>query len=119
MAILLTLIIICCVLLVLVVLVQNPKGGGLSQNFGGLSNQVLGVQRTTDFLEKGTWYLAIAICALSLMTVFVVPKRVAEGKMPTPSAKGLQIPSGSTQAAPPPPAAGQQTPGAPTGKPVQ
>ena len=54
------LIVITCVLLVLVVLVQNPKGGGLSATFGG-GNQVMGVKKTADFLEKATWYLAIAL----------------------------------------------------------
>lgn len=63
------LIIIACVLLMLVVLIQNPKGGGLSSSFGGLSNQILGVKRTTDFLEKATWTLIIAIAALSLSTL--------------------------------------------------
>ena len=59
------LIVITCVLLVLVVLVQNPKGGGLSATFGG-GNQVMGVKKTADFLEKATWYLAIALLVLSL-----------------------------------------------------
>src|SRR5659263_540217 len=45
-------------LLVLLVLVQNSKGGGLSSSFSS-SNQVMGVRRTTDFLEKATWVLAM------------------------------------------------------------
>ena len=68
------LMIITCILLVLIVLIQNPKGGGLSSGFGGLSNQVLGVKRTTDFLEKGTWTLAIALLVFSLSTNFFIPK---------------------------------------------
>ncbi|MFR9649295.1 MAG: preprotein translocase subunit SecG [Rikenellaceae bacterium] len=59
------LILIACVLLVLAVLVQNPKGG-MAANFGA-SNQVMGVRQTTDFLEKFTWTMAIAILALSLL----------------------------------------------------
>ena len=66
------LIIIACILLMLVVLIQNPKGGGLSSTFGGISNQILGVKRTTDFLEKATWTLIIAVAALSLSTLFFV-----------------------------------------------
>ena len=62
------LIILACILLMLVVLIQNPKGGGLGQSFGGLGNQILGVQRTTDFLEKSTWVLIGAIAILSLST---------------------------------------------------
>lgn len=59
------LIIVACVLLVLIVLVQNPKGGGLSAEFGS-ATQLGGVKRTTDFLEKATWTLAIGICLLSM-----------------------------------------------------
>jgi preprotein translocase subunit SecG len=58
--------IIICVLLGLIVLIQNPKGGGLSSNFAG-SSQLMGVQKTGDFLEKGTWVLAISIMVLSLV----------------------------------------------------
>lgn len=70
------LVIITCVLLVLIVLVQNPKGGGLSSAFGGSSssNQIMGVKRTTDFLEKATWTLAIILLVLSLSSVFVIPR---------------------------------------------
>lgn len=64
------LIILACVLLMLIVLVQNPKGGGLGQTFGGFGNQIMGVQRTTDFLEKATWVLIGAIAVLSLSTFF-------------------------------------------------
>lgn len=58
--------IIVCVLLALVVLVQNPKGGGLDASFGGVSNNTFGAKRTTDFLEKATWYLAITLVVLSI-----------------------------------------------------
>lgn len=37
-------------------MVQNPKGGGLSSTLGG-SQQMGGVQKTTDFLDKSTWVL--------------------------------------------------------------
>jgi preprotein translocase subunit SecG len=68
------LIIICCVLLILVVLVQNPKGGGLSSTFGGGGNQMMGVKKTTDFLEKATWTLAIALISFSLLSNFAIPR---------------------------------------------
>ena len=59
------LIVVVCILLVLVILVQNPKGGGLSSAFGGDSPQMLGgVKKTTDFLDKSTWYLVIALFVL-------------------------------------------------------
>ncbi|WP_259068483.1 preprotein translocase subunit SecG [Mucilaginibacter sp. X4EP1] len=57
--------IVVCALLVLMVLIQNPKGGGLSSNFSS-SSQLMGVQKTGDFLEKGTWILAITLMVLSL-----------------------------------------------------
>jgi len=54
-----------CVLLGIIVLIQNPKGGGLTSNFSS-SSQLMGVQKTGDFLEKGTWVLAVALMVLSL-----------------------------------------------------
>jgi preprotein translocase subunit SecG len=59
------LIILCSVLLVLIVLVQNSKGGGLSSTFAA-SNQVMGVRKTADFLEKATWTLAGILVVLCL-----------------------------------------------------
>lgn len=48
-------------------MVQNPKGGGLSSTFG--SSQMLGgVQKTTDFLDKSTWYLGATLIALILLS---------------------------------------------------
>ncbi|MDB5003783.1 MAG: preprotein translocase subunit SecG [Mucilaginibacter sp.] len=58
-------VIIVCVLLGIIVLIQNPKGGGLSSNFSS-SSQLMGVQKTGDFLEKGTWILAITLMVLAL-----------------------------------------------------
>jgi preprotein translocase subunit SecG len=60
------LILIIAILLILVVLVQNPKGG-LASNFSS-SNQVMGVRKTTDFIEKATWTLAIALVVLSVVS---------------------------------------------------
>ena len=65
------LIFIVCILMIIVVLAQNSKGGGLTSTFSG-GNQVMGVKRTTDFMEKATWTLAIALLVLSLSTVFVI-----------------------------------------------
>ena len=53
-------ILIICFLLGAVILVQNPKGGGLASGFTG-GAAMGGVQRTTDFLEKSTWYLVVAL----------------------------------------------------------
>ncbi len=65
--------IVVCVFLVLIILIQNPKGGGLSSGFSG-SNNIMGVQRTGDLLEKGTWGLAVALIFLSLLINVVIPK---------------------------------------------
>ncbi len=67
------LIFITCFLLVLVVLVQNSKGGGLSSTFGG-TNQYMGARKTADFLEKATWTLAVVLLALSLISIFIIPR---------------------------------------------
>ena len=60
------LVFIVAILLALVILVQNPKGG-LASNFSS-SNQVMGVRKTTDFLEKATWTLGIALLVLSVIS---------------------------------------------------
>jgi preprotein translocase subunit SecG len=67
------LVILVSILLILIVLVQNSKGGGLASNFSA-SNQVMGVRKTADFLEKATWTLAGALLVLSFISVMVLPK---------------------------------------------
>ena len=64
------LIVIASILLTLLVLVQNSKGGGLASGFAS-SNQVLGVRKTTDFLEKATWTLVAVVLLLSVGSVAV------------------------------------------------
>jgi len=68
------LIVLACVILGLIILVQNPKGGGLAGNVGGFSNQLMGVKQTTDYLEKGTWILAVVVALLSLFSSVFVPR---------------------------------------------
>ena len=65
------LIFIVCILLALIVLIQKGKGGGLSSSFSS-SNQLFGVKRTADGLEKITWGLAIALFVFCLLGT---PKR--------------------------------------------
>ena len=62
------LIVIASILLTLLVLVQNSKGGGLASGFSS-SNQIMGVRKTTDFLEKATWGLVIFVVVVSIITV--------------------------------------------------
>ena len=70
------LILIASVLLVLAVLVQNPKSG-MAANFGA-SNQVMGVRQTTDFLEKFTWGMAVAVLVLSLLATTAMDSHLVE-----------------------------------------
>jgi preprotein translocase subunit SecG len=62
------LIVIASILLTLIVLVQNSKGGGLASGFSS-SNQIMGVRKTTDFLEKFTWGLVTFVVVVSIITV--------------------------------------------------
>ena len=61
-----------CVLLMGAVLIQNPKGGGVDATFGGTqANQMFGAAKSTDFIEKVTWYLAIALFELCIITAII------------------------------------------------
>jgi len=66
--IVLVLILILSFLLILIIMVQNPKGGGLSSSFGGNTQQIGGVKKTTDFLDKTTWILSSFILILILFS---------------------------------------------------
>lgn len=71
--------IIVAILLVLVVLVQNPKGGGIDSSFGAV-NQLGSVRKTTDFIEKATWTLAIGLAVICLVAgSFIYSGRGAGG----------------------------------------
>ena len=66
------LIAIVSILLMAAVLIQNPKGGGIDQSFGGQAQQLFGAARSTDVIEKATWVLAGTLIALCIVTVLVV-----------------------------------------------
>lgn len=66
------LIVLAAVLMCFVVLVQNSKGGGLSSSFAA-SNQIMGVRKTTDFIEKLTWGLAVFMVVVSVAAAYVLP----------------------------------------------
>jgi len=112
------LIIIVSILLILVVLIQNSKGGGLSSTFAS-SNQVMGVRKTADFLEKTTWTLAIALLALCLVATPYgksgngdseatesVTRKKAEGTVNTAPVTPVSPPVGAPVAPPSGPPAG-------------
>jgi preprotein translocase subunit SecG len=71
------LIFIVCILLVLIVLVQNSKGGGLASGFSS-NNQIMGVRRTSDFLEKATWALACSLLLFCVLASAFIPRNKAE-----------------------------------------
>lgn len=75
------LITIASVLLVGIILIQKSKGGGLAANVSSY-NQIAGVRRTTDFVEKATWGLAIFIAVLSILSCLLTPALV-QSKLPT------------------------------------
>lgn len=76
--VLVVLIVILAILMCLVVLIQESKGGGLASSFSA-SNQIMGVRKTTDFLEKGTWFLAGFMVVMSIATAYVVPTSSSKG----------------------------------------
>lgn len=65
------LIVIAALLLIGAVLIQKSKGGGLASDYSS-GNQYLGYRKTTDFIEKATWSLAIFICVISICASFAV-----------------------------------------------
>lgn len=87
--------IIIAILLMLVVLVQNPKGGGLASNFSQ-GNQIFGVEKTTDIVEKITWAGAILIVVVSLIAAsYNGTKKQQPGKgaaQPTEKVPDVKIP---------------------------
>ena len=76
---LIVLTILTAVLMIGVVLIQKSKGGGLSSSFAG-SNQIMGVRRTNDFIEKVTWTLAGCLCLFAVLSTFFIP--TAGGNQP-------------------------------------
>lgn len=99
--------VITAILLALVVLVQESKGGGLASNVSG-ANSVLGVRKTTDFIEKATWTLAGILVCLSVATSFFDNQEVADptevvtnmkATTPTPSVPAPTAPATPAQPA--------------------
>jgi len=87
------LIILACLVLGFFVLIQNSKGGGLASNFAG-SNQVMGVRKTADFLEKATWTLAGTVMVLCLLVAFLTKQ---EFKRDLPMREGFEQVAGDEE----------------------
>ena len=98
-SIFIALIIVVCFLLILVVMVQNPKGGGLSSSFGGGTQQVGGVQKTSDFLDRSTWILATLLLALILISNVTLSsgEGVSDSKLLQEGARQESIPETPAQ----------------------
>ena len=73
-------IVLAAVLMICIVLIQESKGGGLASNFSS-SNQIMGVRKTTDFIEKATWGLAIAMVVLSVFCAYTAPDAGSQSVM--------------------------------------
>ena len=85
------LIVIASLLLVGAVPIQKSKGGGLASDYSG-GNQYLGYRKTTDFIEKATWTLAIVICFFSICASFTVKTPVNVSNI-TPAATAPSAPA--------------------------
>lgn len=75
-SVLVILAVIVAILLVFIVSIQESKGGGLASNFSA-SNQIMGVRKTTDVVEKATWTLAGVLVVISVATIFFAPRQSA------------------------------------------
>ena len=67
-------ILIASILLIGVVLIQNSKGGGLASGFAA-QNQIMGVKKTTDYVEKATWTLVAVVIVLSVLSAAFLPSK--------------------------------------------
>ena len=82
------LIVIAALLMIGIVLIQESKGGGLSSQFSSY-NQIGGVRKTTDFIEKTTWGLAAAMVVISVLCAYVAPQSVGSGSV----MEGIEVPA--------------------------
>ena len=111
------LIVIASILLIGVILIQKSKGGGLAANVNNY-NQFMGVRKTTDFVEKATWGLAIFICALSILSAFVSAPTMVKGekqqlqKLPTTETQAPNFGTPAAEEAAAPAAQGEAAPAA-------
>ena len=96
------LIVIASLLLIGAVLIQKSKGGGLASNYAS-GNQIMGYRKTTDFIEKATWGLAIFICVCAIASAFTVPHAVNKSgieQVQAPATTNTAAPAAEKQAAP-------------------
>jgi len=75
-----SLIVVAAIVMIFVVLIQESKGGGLASNYASY-NQIGGVRKTTDFIEKLTWGCAIFMVVVSIACAYVAPKAASAGSV--------------------------------------
>lgn len=92
-------ILIAAVVMAFFILIQAPKGGGLTGNFGSLSTQVMGVKQSSNVMEKGTWVSMGIIAALSLMSVMFIDKAPRAQKQTAPAQQSAPAQQGGAPAA--------------------
>ena len=63
-----------------IVLIQESKGGGLASAFSS-ANSSFGVRQTTNFIEKTTWTLAVAMVVISIICAYAAPNAAADGSV--------------------------------------
>ncbi|MES2598478.1 MAG: preprotein translocase subunit SecG [Verrucomicrobiota bacterium] len=98
--------VIVCLLLILIVLMQRPRQEGLGASFGDSAmTQLVGAQ-TTNVLQRGTVYLAVALFVLTLTLAVLTTRKQ--------NTRGTEVFS-----EPPPAAAAPVVPGAPGSSPIQ
>lgn len=95
------LIVLACVLLICVVLIQKSKGGGLASDYSG-GNQYLGYRKTTDFIEKATWGLAIFICLVSICASFAIKTPLTSSAISSQPVQTTAAPAPASAPAPAP-----------------
>ncbi|MBQ5776196.1 MAG: preprotein translocase subunit SecG [Bacteroidaceae bacterium] len=93
------LILIASVLMIGIVLIQKSKGGGLASNFAS-SNQIMGVRKTTDIVEKTTWTIAVIIMVLCIATVAFMPKASTQTSVVGEQTKEVPTANFETEALP-------------------
>lgn len=113
------LIVLACLLLIGAVLIQKSKGGGLASDYSQ-GNQYLGYRKTTDFIEKATWSLAIFICVVSICASFAIKAPINVSSIaPAPAATSAPAPAPANTPAPAATPAPADAPAAPAAEPAE
>ena len=97
--VIIVLLIIVAILTCGIVLIQESKGGGLASGFSS-SNQVLGVRKTTDFLEKTTWTLAAIMVVLCVASAAFASDNKKEATQPVQMTQPVPAPAANPEAVP-------------------